>query len=561
MPATQTTMDVDLQKLLTAIYTQNYLIGQLHINESGNSNFLVYSAELKCTQGSKSTYLKLEERIDTFTNEKYVGHGSTINGLPQANQLDVKPDVNIDSFGECALLQYEDAQTQHTIRTLALTTNRSVCACIRNLADRWQFFYEDDMMLVGDEVAISKKSVLACSPNIVSAYQGSAAGEIQAVDSGQMNLHHLLENYRFEYQTLLQNSIKPPASSAKVDVLTAFTQAKIDEYLYLYELYYPDRVRAFNHFMRNEKKSVYIADIEKIRFMLFMLKEDKYIKKITDVMHKKRSLNLAVNNSTTDPSNFSSSNNCVTMTKIVVQSGYDIPYHVFFHEFGHAIDFYETSGKKFYSDKFQYEQYERIPSLSIDANNNIVYSYTSKKAEKSLQEWAASDAKNLLYRLGADVMNSSADPVITALSASSKIFYIKKVVTQYMLSGDGIYTILTSKNAVIVLLHKEIKNKSVGELQDQQGVINLAKDIYEGTTGGQIGGGHGYSYWYYEAADKEVTKGVKKIGDRKNEINKEAFAGFFEYKVMGIVDGIDPARKTLPKTIAALEGMLKEIMV
>lgn len=42
-------------------------------------------------------------------------------------------------------------------------------------------------------------------------------------------------------------------------------------------------------------------------------------------------------------------------------------------------------------------------------------------------------------------------------------------------------------------------------------------------------------------------------------MNFEAFAGFFEYKAMGVSDGIDPARKAIPQTIAALEGMLKEI--
>jgi len=60
--------------------------------------------------------------------------------------------------------------------------------------------------------------------------------------------------------------------------------------------------------------------------------------------------------------------------------------------------------------------------------------------------------------------------------------------------------------------------------------------------------------------DSEVTNGTKKEGDRKTEICKEAFAGFFEYKVMGVSYGIDPAKKTLPKTITALEAMMKEIV-
>jgi len=578
MPATQTIIDVDLQNLLTAIYTQNYLIDQTYINQSGNSNFLVYSAKLECTQGNKPTYLKLEEKTDTHTNQKYIGHGVTINGLPQANRSDAKPGVNIDEFGDCELLRYEDVLDQQIIRAAAVAGNMSVCAYVRNLEDQWQYFDEYDLVLVGEEYSISKKSALFCSPTQISAYQGNATGEIRAVDSGQMNLYTLLQNYRYDYNN---NHLQPSITKSGSNALTTFTQPMIDEYLYLYEIYYPDRVRAFNHFARKEINGQFSAEVKIFQFMTYMLVEDKYTKKITEIMSKKRSFYLEVNNHSSqntvapvtvggvttnvitakgEPSNFNSAANRLTMTDIVVQSGYSIPYHVFFHELGHAVDYYITSKKKFYSEIFVCELQEKLPSLSANAINMIVYSFTTIKAKKTIQDWATSDVENLLYRVGADEVNTSVDPVVTALSSGDKLSILTVVINDYFLRGDGMYTITTVTDAATLSIYNGIVAKASVELQNQHNIANIAGDIYQGTTGNQIGTGHSFDYWYYDTNDNEVVKGTKKVGDRKNEISKEAFAGFFEYKVMGVSYGITPARKTLPNTIAALEALMKEMM-
>ena len=93
----------------------------------------------------------------------------------------------------------------------------------------------------------------------------------------------------------------------------------------------------------------------------------------------------------------------------------------------------------------------------------------------------------------------------------------------------------------------------------EESPANLARDIYGGITGDQVGGGHGHQYWFYEAKDPEVQKLIKKEGDRKTQISHEAFAGYFEYIVMNISAGIDPAKKVLPQTIKALEKMMEVV--
>ena len=57
----------------------------------------------------------------------------------------------------------------------------------------------------------------------------------------------------------------------------------------------------------------------------------------------------------------------------------------------------------------------------------------------------------------------------------------------------------------------------------------------------------------------EKQNSTKKAGDRKTQVSHEAFAGYFEYIVMNISAGIDPAKKVLPQTIKALEKMMEAV--
>ena len=64
---------------------------------------------------------------------------------------------------------------------------------------------------------------------------------------------------------------------------------------------------------------------------------------------------------------------------------------------------------------------------------------------------------------------------------------------------------------------------------------------------------------YQEEQMIRKYKTQQKVGDKKIQVSHEAFAGYFEYIVMNISAGIDPAKKVLPQTIKALEKMMEAI--
>ena len=112
---------------------------------------------------------------------------------------------------------------------------------------------------------------------------------------------------------------------------------------------------------------------------------------------------------------------------------------------------------------------------------------------------------------------------------------------------------------IVAEIYAGIQVEMSSRLTDQDHISNLAKDIYGGITGDQVGRGHRYGYWFYEKNDPEVQNSTKKAGDRKTQVSHEAFAGYFEYIVMNISAGIDPARSVLPQTIKALEKLMEAV--
>ena len=112
---------------------------------------------------------------------------------------------------------------------------------------------------------------------------------------------------------------------------------------------------------------------------------------------------------------------------------------------------------------------------------------------------------------------------------------------------------------IVAEIYAGIQVEMSSRLTDQDHISNLAKDIYGGITGDQVGKGHGHGYWFYEEDDLEVKLFIKKKGARKEQVSKEAFAGYFEYIVMNISAGIDPARSVLPQTIKALEKLMEAV--
>ena len=196
----------------------------------------------------------------------------------------------------------------------------------------------------------------------------------------------------------------------------------------------------------------------------------------------------------------------------------------------------------------------------------LVRAYDSKGMQaKTIHEWAENDIWNELYEVGVDFLNDPAHLQSFQVTIQDKQMYLKIVVEDYFLSGIGgdRYKMITSSSPAPLKIIKEIYDGIKAEmgkrLADQYSIANLANDIYGGITGDQVGGGHRYGYWFYETNDPEVQNSTKKVGDRKTQVSHEAFAGYFEYIVMNISAGIDPAKKVLPQTIKALEKMMEAV--
>ncbi len=549
-------MDQDLERMLTAMYHEQYLVDTVFYIE--DSNYLVYSAKLNCSCGSKPVYLKLEGKTDPYTGKTVIGHGITINGLPAANCLDAKPVVNIGLFGKCSL-----------------SSLGASCVKIRNLEASWTTSH--DNIYVGDERGITKSSVLCCNPaspneNI------TGAGTISAEDSGQMNLYQLIEDYRVDYNAMLQNSIVSHAASPKynnrvfkvnIDVM-AYIGLHREEFLYLYELYYPDRKMLYDEFSRIPDGGPYLNYAKTLRFLTYILPKDEHVIKILNLMVPGKCTLEVDEIAQTDPNynaffQHSEEKGKVVINNIEEAKDYVIPFKSFFHELGHAADYFAGPEKEFLSKNCRYSS-DELEAKTTLAGNTIVLIHDSKgKQAKTIHEWAESDVRNELYAAGVDFLNNPANLQSYQATAQDKQRYLKIVVEDYFFSGigkskyDSIKHLNMTYFQIIRKIYDGIKLEMDKRLANQDSIANLARDIYGGITGDQVGGGHGHYYWFYEKDDPEVKKLIKREGDRKKQISHEAFAGYFEYIVMNVSSGIDPAKKVLPKTIKALEKMMEAV--
>lgn len=550
-------MDKDLERVLTAIYEEEYLVDTKFY--LGDSNYLVYSAKLTCSCGSEPAYLKLESRDDPYTGKTVIGHGFTINGLPAANRLDARPDINIGPFGRCSLSSLGEP-----------------CIKIRNLEGAWT--NASNTMYIGDERGITKSSTLCCNP-VSSEEDITGTGVISADDSGQMNLYQLIEDHRVGYNAMLQNSIMTHADFPKErdgtykvnsDVM-AYIRSNRDELLYLYGLYYPDRKRVYDEFSKTADVGKYPDDAKTIRFMTYMLPKDEHVIKILNIMVPERySLEFPTMPSTGSKHRALFRSMIDGTGKTVISDvdgtrGDMIPFKTFFHESGHAVDFFAAPGSGFFSTDFRYLSEASEATVEWSGDTAILVYKSKGQQAKTIHGWAEYDVRNELYEVGVDLLNDPASLQGFKVTAQEKQKYLEAVIEDYYFSGNGEkkYGFMKNKKfppcQIIVKIYKGIKAEIDSRLEDQDNIINLARDIYGGITGDQVGGGHGYKYWFYHKDDPEVKDHIKRAGDRKTWVSHEAFAGFFEYTVMDISAGIEPAKRVLPKTMKALEKMMEGV--
>ena len=177
--------------------------------------------------------------------------------------------------------------------------------------------------------------------------------------------------------------------------------------------------------------------------------------------------------------------------KIVVNNveeakDYVIPFKSFFHELGHAIDFFAGSGNKFLSIYFRYTSYEFIARTEL-SDSTIARAYDSKGEQaKIIHEWAANDVRNELYEVGIDFLNDPANLQSFQITAQDKQDYLKIVIEDYFFSGIGWakYDLIKNSNLTRLKIIKEIYDgiqiEISNRLTDQDNISNLAKDIYGG---------------------------------------------------------------------------------
>lgn len=517
--------------ILIDIYFNQYLIDGVDSGASGD--YLVYSAELSCTNGvgSPGAFLHLEETVDKQGNRK-IGHGALINGLPQANKNDAKAKINIDGFGGCRLLSYEEPDVQNSIINSAARANCDICSYIRNLINSWITPSESGLMEVGGAKAINTNSFLLCYPTIIQKYadQGMKGGKIEAVDSGQSHLDDLLKEYRDKYLTEIGNAVTVP-------LFNSFSMQYVYEFVYLYEVRYPERERALVNFFRKVDDTL-LEDILKIKCMTYML-EERTVRRMTELMGEKGGIFIEMfsgKNPAPDGSQAFFTTTFLGKPKIMY---YDIaskrsdvpPYKTFFHEFGHAIDYISKTGSGYYTDDFTCMQTAYRKQLIYDSNVSDYHINTVIETnELSIHEWAEVDLENCLVQVAFELLKGKISSKSTKTYLNTKItplmqyeMFLHVIYNQILIrdAAPKSSNLLGIPNAIEINdLYIDICQKINKEiLVAVNGSPVLPLDLFGGLTKNQVGGGHGEEYWF------------NKKGERINTISKEAFAGYFEYKV------------------------------
>ena len=155
-----------------------------------------------------------------------------------------------------------------------------ICTYVRKIISEWITPLESELMEIGGEKAITKASWLLCSPTIITAYRGKVAsiGKIEAKNSGQGNLDALLKEYKDAYNVSYNTGIKTVKN-----IFESFTAQQAYEYIYLYEIRYPERERAFQNFFRKANVDLYLDDILKMKCMTYMLNNESITKKCWNI--------------------------------------------------------------------------------------------------------------------------------------------------------------------------------------------------------------------------------------------------------------------------------------
>lgn len=179
-------------------------------------------------------------------------------------------------------------------------------------------------------------------------------------------------------------------------------------------------------------------------------------------------------------------------------------YFTFFHELGHAIDYYY--GK----DKAEEHFFSTIGHGFQDFFGTApYYSEQFETNENTLAEYMHEDVEN---RIRIEFNDKVTELGYDNLSSEEKEIMINNI-SEAMIFKDSSYTFLSEEEEEI---YEEIQNKLSTELRPDQ--HNNASDVYGGVTLNEVVGKWGHhkpSYW------------MTIFGNRKREPDKEGFASYY----------------------------------
>lgn len=353
------------------------------------------------------------------------------------------------------------------------------------------------------------------------------------MDYGGENLDDLLERYKRKYEQALICAGDPPLFGPN-----AFPLQAVYEFVGLYETRYPERKGALANFFR-EVDAEFLEHMIKIKCMVYML-EEKAARKMAGFMKRKRGIfikmffekNTAKGGAQAFFTHTFLGKPKIMYYEIASKSELKPPYKTFFHEFGHAIDNLSKRGFGYYSDTFKHSQKAGKKNLIYDSRLGA-YSIgtTTGIYKKTIHEWACLDLENMLIQVAYDLMKKNitsmpdkrrylspaSTPLIQFQAASYAIYGL-------ILCWDGAKKVNGLWGRPFGIEAKELYEDICTELNGHclvaaSGTPVLPKDLFGGITNNQVGGGHRNEYWF------------NKRGKRINKISREAFAGYFEYRL------------------------------
>lgn len=220
---------------------------------------------------------------------------------------------------------------------------------------------------------------------------------------------------------------------------------------------------------------------------------------------------------------FSSSKNTLVFNVVEDRTNPRGAYYTFFHEMGHAIDYYyaqENGGKsgEFFSDNFTYNGKTLTEHNYQDVANNM---------EKSMQDILAGDDYN-------------------HLTDKEKQQIIKNVNNNLLNQNRHEDSLSDIESDIQDALITEYQNKLHGPAN------NTASDIYGGVTDNTVKGDYGHKDGYWFDSDGNVIRNP----------NKECFAGYFGRKMVGEpaqTNGLDSIDKYLSESTECMEATIDEM--